>query len=48
MTNVIADPSPTEPARQIEVMGLPLHSFTRESVIRHLIDKSSEGKVAMS
>lgn len=44
MTNVIADPSPTEPARQIEVMGLPLHSFTRESVIRHLIDKSSEGK----
>jgi N-acetylglucosaminyldiphosphoundecaprenol N-acetyl-beta-D-mannosaminyltransferase len=38
----------TEPRRddrphQVEVMGLPLHSFTMSSVIQHLIDQSSAG-----
>lgn len=31
------------PLRQVEVMGIPLHTFTMESVIRHLINESAAG-----
>ena len=36
-------PPVVERLRQVEVMGIPLHTFTMESVIRHLIDESSAG-----
>ena len=36
-------PAAAERLRQVEVMGIPLHTFTMESVIRHLIDESSAG-----
>jgi N-acetylglucosaminyldiphosphoundecaprenol N-acetyl-beta-D-mannosaminyltransferase len=44
VTDVITAPTRAERPRQIEVMGLPLHSFTMESVIRHLILESSAGR----
>jgi N-acetylglucosaminyldiphosphoundecaprenol N-acetyl-beta-D-mannosaminyltransferase len=44
VTNVITDTRGDERPRQIEVMGLPLHTFTMEGVVQHLIDESSAGK----